>query len=286
MAASELSELTSFFSKATQMPRCCSSSLLSSLVLLLVLAATWLCLPTTPSVVGQTPMYFARHASKAIAGQLASSAHLIVLGPSGVGKTTAVLEACNHPPPETYLLPFYVNLASNIQPGGGLLSDDVAWRNATLKAFAEEARAFESRLLLPLESDLLSSMLLGYIPAWLSRKSVAAVHSIADHAVAEESLFGLLTRMQDVALRKAWLYSFTSSRSVVPVLIIDEIHHLESVALAPLKRSLLRFVHNHVKDKDAARVVVVLLSSDAQAEAVVGSCVHPRVCLSMPPSLF
>ena len=69
----------------------------------------------------RTGLVFARYSSQMLASLLAERVHMLVVGPSGCVKTTAVLDAARAPASASgaLLLPFYVNLEGVIAAGGG-----------------------------------------------------------------------------------------------------------------------------------------------------------------------
>jgi hypothetical protein len=90
---------------------------------------------------------FGRRSSQSLAWLLAQRVHVLVVGPTGCGKTTAVLDAARASASAggAVLLPFYVNLENVIADGrgGAVPAADSELCERTVAAFAAEARAFE-----------------------------------------------------------------------------------------------------------------------------------------------
>lgn len=240
---------------------------------------------------------FRRRSSQSLAWLLSQRVHLLVVGTTGCGKTSAVLESCRLPASASgaVLLPFYVNLEQVIASGGaGDAQDDVCKR--TVAAFASASRAFESQLLRLLSEDFKAwawVRLSNLLPDGLSPGSLAALKRVTSPLPKEHeaSLYGLLTHLADVGSQQAALRVYarglTDGFPLVPVIIIDEVHLLRDADLEPVLRDLLRFVQEHVHAKRTAAVTIVLLSSDAYAAETVSNCACP-LCTLRPSfhSLF
>ena len=217
---------------------------------------------------------FLRAASRSLATLLTNRVHLLVLGPTGVGKTRALQEV-SRASTRSALLPFYVDLSLFIQQAVGQSAEEL--RSRTLDAFAAEARAYDLRLLRLLERDARSALWLALaraLPGWLSSQSLEELRSFT--LLSQESLpslAGLLSRLERAATLRSTLHALSSAAlgttPLVPVLIIDEVHLLQEPALAEVKAELLDFMHRHVQAKERASVVIVLLSSDARAQDIV-----------------
>ena len=235
---------------------------------------------------------FARHSSQSLAMLLAKRVHVLVVGPSGCGKTTAVLDAARASASSggAVLLPFYVNLEKVFASGSGgrvRPAADSESRERIMAAFAAEARAFESKLLRMLSDDFAAWAWIGLsklLPDGLSPESLTALRQVISPLPPEQeaSLYGMLSHLAQAGTQQATLRTYAHGvldrRSLVPVIIVDEVHVLNEPALEPILRDLLRFVQEHVHAKRAAPLTIVLLSSDSFAAETVGSCACGHSC--------
>ena len=226
-----------------------------------------------------------RHASKSLARLLARRVHMLLVGPTGCGKTTAVLDAARASAflGDTVLLPFYVNLGDVMASGGGgkVAAADGESCSRIVAAFAAVARAFEGRLLRVLSDDFAAwawVKLSQRLPDALRPERLSTLKQIVLPPTPHQatSLYGLLAHVAQAGTQQAALHAYAHGaldrRLLVPVIIIDEVHLLRECALEPVRQDLLRFVQFHVADKQRAAVTVVLLSSDASAAELVGTC--------------
>ena len=235
---------------------------------------------------------FARHSAQSLAMLLARRVHVLVVGPSGCGKTKAVLDAARASASSggAVLLPFYVNLEKVFASGSGgrvRPAADSESRERIMAAFSAEARAFESKLLRMLSDDFAAwawITLSKLLPDGLSPESLTVLRQVISPLPPEQeaSLYGMLSHLAQAGTQQATLRTYAHGvldrRSLVPVIIVDEVHVLNEPALEPILRDLLRFVQEHVHTKRAAPLTIVLLSSDSFAAETVGSCACGHSC--------
>lgn len=239
----------------------------------------------------QIPRLAADHIRQRVAGRH----HLLVCGPTGVGKTMAVklaldnqdpIDGINHAP--TTFLPFYVDLRTIIAPASHLEEahcapslNDVTPKDLAARvdaAFSAAADSFEDRSLTTLRSLAWSSLAfeLSRNFSWIGRAIVAAVDANQRDSAATPSIERHLRRFLDEAVMHELVISaeshLHSRRDCIPVLIVDEVHLLDDLALKKIRHEFVAFLFQHASAKSMAPVVLVLLSSDATAPRILESC--------------
>ena len=239
-----------------------------------------------PHAVLSAPV-FLREGLPALSQLMATPTHLLLVGPTGVGKTMAAAAAARASEPFATpggqlvcLLPFYVDLfaiAASASASGA--TESVHAR--ALRGFAEESRRYD----LLLARELHNATRLGLwtyaqetlFAAW---QAVATAPLLALSFLPREheaSLYGILSHLAKASgTRKSWRRC--AGGRFRPVLILDEVHILNETEMEPVRSDLLRFLSTQLQSKSAADVAVVLLSSDARVHDILHSC--PRTLQS------
>jgi hypothetical protein len=244
-----------------------------------------------------------RFAGNHIRKRAAGGHHMIVCGPTGVGKTMAAKQAfdnnetINGIDTPTTFLPFYVDLKSFVVPASHeqaarviteRMNDDQATNMPPTAsrathvdaAFAEAADSFENRIVKLMQADAIGML---YELSWQFLRKLelmlpnAAIY-IANNPVTVPSVARHLQRFMDAAasfqtfLR---LFSFIyGPRGCIPVLIVDEVHLLNDPDFLAIRHEFVAFLFKHASAKSMAPVVLVLLSSDATAPVILKSCAY------------
>lgn len=217
----------------------------------------------------------------AIAEALSSRTHLLLLGPSGVGKTVAAKMAASISTPlsapggKVCLLPLYVDLHALLNEH--TITDDKSARAAAAHAFSEAVlrldfpslRSAENRMRLALwrhASDWFPAQVLDILELWFWKLSLMP-------RPYESSVYGLLSHIVEAAevLTRASQCDRGAGR-VLPALILDEVHVLNETHMSGVRADMLRFIWPQLQAKQTARMTIVLLSSDARAHDIVQTC--------------
>lgn len=244
-----------------------------------------------------------RSAGKHIRQRAAGRHHMIVGGPTGVGKTMATKQAfdnnetidgINTP---TMFLSFYVDLQRFVVPAShdgsarviecgtrdiGTSSIPPAFDRAARvdAAFTEAAESFENRVLASMHRDIAGMLLeLMWRALWtleLVLPMLATPSAPASGTVVTPSITRHLQRFMNAASYYRLFLRYSSfwygSRGCIPVLIVDEVHLLDASDLSVIRHEFVAFLFKHASAKSMAPVVLVLLSSDATASRILKSC--------------
>ena len=232
-----------------------------------------------PHAVLSAPV-FPREGLPELSELMATSKHLLLVGPTGVGKTLAATAAARASGPIATpgglvcLLPFYVDLyAIAASAGASGAAENV--HAIALRGFADESRRYD----LPLVRDVHNATRLGLLAhlqetvptVW---QAVAAIPLLALSLVPrrhEASLYGILSHLVE-ASRTLKRWRRCEGGHIRPVLILDEVHILNDTDMEPVRADLLRFLSPQLQSKGAADITIVLLSSDARAHDILHSC--------------
>ena len=229
----------------------------------------------------------------------ASRHHLLVCGPTGVGKTIAVKVALDsqepidgNPQTKTTFLPFYVDLkpliatASHqkdarieVGPSASVAPPrDLA--ECVDAAFSAAADVFEERSIVTLRELAWSRLFfelsragdlgLAVAAAWAQQRKTSAVlqaPSIQRH---------LQRFLDDSAVHTLSLSAISHFQPVplgcIPVIVVDEVNLLNHLELKRIRNEFVAFLFTHASAKSMSPVVIVLLSSDATAPEILASC--------------
>ena len=253
------------------------------LAVVLPLAIRWhqASVAAAPCAVLSAPV-FQREGLQALSQLMATPTHLLLVGPTGVGKTMAAAAAARASglfacPGEQLvcLLPFYVDLYAIVASASASGTTESLHARA-LRGFAEESRRYD----LPLARKLHNATRLGLwahaqetlFTAW---QSVATAPLLALSFLPHEheaSLYGILSHLATLKRLESCV-----GGSIRPVLILDEVHMLNEPEMERVRLDLLRFLTPQLQSKSAADVAIVLLSSDARAHDILHSCAHAAV---------
>lgn len=225
----------------------------------------------------------------------ASRHHLLVCGPTGVGKTMAVKVALDSqepiddsPPTKTTFLPFYVDLKPLIAPashqedsrlevGPGAsvapLRDLAACVDA---AFSAAADAFEERSIVTLRELAWCRLFFELSRAGYLGRAVAAAWAQQQKLPAPSIQRHLERFLDDSAVHSLSLFAISRFQPVplgcIPVIIVDEMHLLNHPELKTIRHEFVAFLLKHASAKIMSPVIIVLLSSDATAPKILASC--------------
>jgi hypothetical protein len=254
----------------------------------LPLAFQWQQVSAAPRAVLRVPHFPRDAVSASLSKLMATTTHLLLVGPTGVGKTIAATAAASVSTPvatpggDVCLLPFYLDLYA-IAASAAATGAAADVHTHALGRFAEEARRYD----LPLLRKLHDSARLGFW-TYAEITLLSVWHAIATVPLKalsllprehEASLHGVLTHVAAAAgTLMQWTTCAGGAGRVLPVLILDEVHVLDQAGMEAVRADLLRFLSPQLQSKAAADVVVVLLSSDARAHDILHSCActHPR----------
>ena len=231
-----------------------------------------------PHAVLSTPV-FPREGLPELSRLMATSKHLLLVGPTGVGKTMAAAAAARASEPfaipggqHVCLLPFYVDLyAIAASAGASGAAENVHAR--ALRGFAEESRRYDLPLVRKVHATRLG--LLAHLQETVPTvwQAVAAMPLLAMSLLPrrhETSLYGILSHLVKASTLKRWRRC--EGGHIRPVLILDEVHILNETDMEPVRADLLRFLSPQLQSKGAADITIVLLSSDARAHDILHSC--------------
>jgi hypothetical protein len=246
---------------------------------------------------------FPRRAGSHIRNCAADGIHMLVLGPTGVGKTTSVKQAIDNRDPiesisshTTRFLPFYVNLAKAVQSsrqlatGEGkqlpvLETEQQAIHKDAAKcvaaAFALESNKFVSRQLVAAERGIISSMAALFTEdlasGWEFVKSLRptlqepSIKTYLQHIV-DAAKFSKQTRSYEHFFKSTVGAAPAQRPGIIPVIAIDEVHLLDQPLLQPIREEFVAVLWDCLVEKRSAPVVFILLSSDGNADKIIDKC--------------
>jgi Cdc6-like AAA superfamily ATPase len=252
-------------------------------------------LSVAPKLIESIPMerevaLIPRDAGRHIRIAAANGIHMLVLGPHGVGKTVSVkqavdgltdIETINNP---TTFLPFYVNLYKAVRPAVQLataenkgviettqhaIDADAAKRVAA--AFHAALAMFDTTMLEVTQSGWIYQLERQIGRDWASLLSFFFGSPNAPPPQSE-SIRPYLQQVMDSAKFSKEVYLFSKHRGFIPVVVIDEVHMLADPALPKIRDEFVAFLMEALADKRSSPVVIILLSSDGNAEKIINSC--------------